>query len=313
MTNIVLLRNRPHFGAQITAIPALRFFSQHCCNEEPLTLLSRHNVGWIFKQLPWVKDCHHSESYLAELKALNTSNNLLNLRPSNRFPVLLYKTIKNGQIFDFVNSDFAGLSSHQYGILDDEEYRALNYLKIFTKDEKELSKALAAPFFELAKTSDLSIDIDSINILVMPGSGGGEHKKWGLLNFLQTGKNIAQSFAKPCNLHVLLGPDEKQEIEHMNRLVNTDERLFVHTALPLKEITKLVSLCDLTIANDCGPSHIAQCMQKPYIGLFREPNPEWFLAHSKSIKVTPNNNQDVKTISVELITKHATHLLKHSD
>ncbi|WP_424020175.1 glycosyltransferase family 9 protein [Marinomonas arenicola] len=24
-----------------------------------------------------------------------------------------------------------------------------------------------------------------------------------------------------------------------------------------------MSRCDLTIANDCGPSHIAQCMQRP--------------------------------------------------
>ncbi|MEL0621887.1 glycosyltransferase family 9 protein [Marinomonas arenicola] len=312
MTNIVLLRNRPHFGSQITTLPALRLFSQRYCGDAPLILLSRHEVSWVFQQFPWIESTIHSTNYLAELKALSNGSNLLNLRPSNRFPVLLYKTIKNGQIFDLVNSEAAGLPAHQYSILNEEEYRALNYLKIFTQDKAELSEALALPFYELAESSSLTINKQVINVLVMPGSGGGEHKKWGLLNYLKLSKTIAEKSGGKCHFHVLLGPDETEEIQLMNNLLATSEDLFLHAALPIKDICKLVSLCDLTIANDCGPSHIAQCMQRPYIGLFREANPEWFLTHPKSIKVTPHKNQDIKTISIERVTEHAINLLKHS-
>ncbi|MGO3345104.1 MAG: glycosyltransferase family 9 protein [Marinomonas sp.] len=313
MTNIVLLRNRPHFGAQITTIPTLRFFKQHCNDESTLTLLSRYKVEWIFKQLPWVDKYVYSESYFSELKELNNAGNLLNLRPSNRLPVLLYKTIKNGQIFDLVKYYFEGFTSHQYSIMNDQEYRAVNYLKIFIQDDIELANALALPFYELANTSILSINSAPIKILMMPGGGGGEFKKWGLLNFIKAGQKASKLLGKACHLHILIGPDETEELHIMNTQFTNVENIFLHTSLPIKDISKLVSLCDITIANDCGPSHIAQCMQKPYIGLFKKTNPEWFLSRVKSIEVTPNDNQDIKTIQVELVTEHIIHLLKHSD
>lgn len=310
--NLVLLRNRPHFGAQITTIPALTFYSHNYCDDEPITLLSKNNVAWIYDQLPWVKECIQSKHQLEELRRLSGSQSLLNLRPSNRFPVILYKLIKGGQVFDLVNNGFlADLTANQYNILSEEEYRALAYLKVFIKDEVCLYNALSAPFFELANSSEFTVENAELNILMMPGGGAGEIKKWGLKNFLATGKAIAESLGKACHIHVLLGPDESEEISLMEELITGSNHLFLHTNIPIKDIAKLVDCCDITIANDCGPSHIAQCMQKPYIGIYRELNPEWFLTHTNSIKVLPEYGLGIKTIDINRVTELAINLLKN--
>ena len=307
--NLVLLRNRPHFGAQITSIPVLFFFFQNYGNQEPITLLSKSDVAWVYNQLPWVKECIHSKSKLANLKKFKDCDNLLNLRPSNRFPVILYKLIKGGSVFDFVKSDFlVNLTSEKHNILCGTEYRALGYLKIFIKEEHALLQALAAPFLTLMQDSELNLERAELNILMMPGGGAGEIKKWGINNFLITAKSIADTLGKKCHIHILLGPDEKEEIQHIQELKN--ENLSLHVNIPLIDIAKLVDHCDLTIANDCGPSHVAQCMQKPYIGLFREINTEWFLSHAKSVKVLPQKGHGIKTITTKSVTECAINLLK---
>ncbi|MGO2233288.1 lipopolysaccharide heptosyltransferase family protein [Marinomonas sp. UCMA 3892] len=306
--NLVLLRNRPHFGAQITSIPVLFFFFQNYGNQD-LTLLSKSNVGWIYNQLPWVKECIQSKSRLEDLKKLKHCDNLLNLRPSNRLPVILYKFIKGGRVFDFVKNDFLiSLTSEKHNVLCDTEYRALAYLKIFIRDERALLNALAAPFLALIQDSNLNLDRAELNILIMPGGGAGEGKKWGIENFISAVQSIANTLEKNCHLHILLGPDEKREIQYMQELNIKNSSL--HVNIPLNDIAKLVDHCDLTIANDCGPSHIAQCMQKPYIGLFREPNTEWFLSHAKSVKVLPQKGNDIKTITIKSVTEYAVNLLK---
>lgn len=307
--NLVLLRNRPHFGAQITTIPVLYFFFQQYSNQDPITLLSKSNVAWVYNQLPWIKECIHSKSKLADFKEMKKCNNLLNLRPSNRFPIILHKLTQGGKVYDFVKNDFfVHLTSEKHNVLCTTQYRALAYLKIFTNNEDVLFSALAAPFFELVHDSKLHLDKTELDILVMPGGGAGEIKKWGVDNFIEAGNIIANKLNKTRHIHVLLGPDEKQEIEYIKQLNYDYITLYVST--PLCDIAKLVDHCDLTIANDCGPSHIAQCMQKPYIGLFRQPNTEWFLSHPKSAKVLPLKGEDIKTITTSKVAESATNLLK---
>ncbi|MBJ7536846.1 glycosyltransferase family 9 protein [Marinomonas transparens] len=307
--NLALLRNRPHFGAQITTIPVLFFFFQNYGEQNPITLLAKSDVAWVYNQLPWVKECIHSKSKLTDFKKLRHCDNLLNLRPRNRLPIILYKLLKGGSIFDLVKNDFlVHLTSEKHNVLSEEEYRALAYLKIFIKEQYKLLQALKAPFLELMQDSKLILEKAELNILMMPGGGAGEIKKWGINNFLTAGKSIADKLEKKCHVHVLLGPDEKEEIQKIQELKIAN--LSLHINIPLNDIAKLVDHCDLTIANDCGPSHIAQCMQKPYLGLFREPNTEWFLSHAKSVKVLPQKGNNIKTISTKSVTEIAVNLLK---
>ena len=309
--NLVLLRNRPHFGAQITSLPVLYFFFLHHGKQEPLTLLSKSNVSWVYQQLPWIEECIHSNSKIEEIKKLCSCDNLLNLRPSNRLPVMLHKILGKGKLFDLVKNDsLARLTSNTHNVLCTSEYRASAYLKIFIKDEQALLEHLSAPFLSLIKDSKLETKKAELNILIMPGGGAGEIKKWGIENFVSSSKSIAQSLNKSCHINVLLGPDEKDEIVFMEKLIRSDNRFSLYINIPIKDIAKLVDECDLTIANDCGPSHIAQCMQKPYIGLFREPNTEWFLYHPKSIKILPQEGQGIKTIQPQAVIDRAVTLLK---
>ncbi|WP_175365269.1 glycosyltransferase family 9 protein [Marinomonas spartinae] len=226
--------------------------------------------------------------------------------------MIMYKALKGGQVYDLVANDFLiELTATQYNKMRDDEYRALNYLKIFIKEESALLTALATPFQILAQSSSLQVEKTQLNLLLMPGGGAGEIKKWGIHNFIAAGNAVATQLNKTCHLHILLGPDETDEINIMTALMAESDNLSLHTNIPIKDIAQLASLCDLTIANDCGPSHIAQCLQKPYIGIYRELNPEWFLSHALSRKVVPQTGQDIKTINIESVTEHAIHLLEN--
>ncbi|MFT2110220.1 glycosyltransferase family 9 protein [Marinomonas sp. 2405UD68-3] len=105
-----------------------------------------------------------------------------------------------------------------------------------------------------------------------------------------------------------MGLDE-EEIQYIQNL-GAINNLSLHINMTLHDISKLVNYCDLTIANDCGPSYITQCMQKPYTGFFREPNVEWFPKHSKSVKVLPFKGHSIKTITTDNVTEFAVNLSK---
>lgn len=307
--NLALLRNRPHFGAQITSIPVLFYFFNNYGNQEPITLLAKNDVAWIYNQLPWIEECIHSKNKFEELKKLRHYDNLLNLRPSDRLPIIFYKLTKNGRAFELVKNDFlTNLLSEQHNILCKKEYRALGYLKIFIKEEHALLEALAAPFIALAEGSKLHLEKEEFSVLIMPGGGAGEIKKWGIEKFLIAVESITNAIGKKYHLHILLGPDENKEIQYVKEL--NSENLSLHVNICLHDIAKLVNHCDLTIANDCGPSHVAQCLQKPFVGIFREPNTEWFLSHKKSVKITPKKGHDIKSITTETVTEYAVNLLK---
>ena len=60
----------------------------------------------------------------------------------------------------------------------------------------------------------------------------------------------------------------------------------------LSELSAIMLRARLVVANDCGPSHIAQGACVPYVGIFNEPNPEWFWDRPYSAAVVPPHPKD---------------------
>lgn len=169
---------------------------------------------------------------------------------------------------------------------------------------REAMLALMGPSRQAASTPQ---------ICIMPGAGGGEHKKWGIENYWKL-VTLIHEHHPTVHFNFVLGPDDAAEIEFLENQQSTLP-FHVQKNLSLKELVALTENSLLTIANDCGPSHVSQCLVKPFIGLYYKPNPEWFLPHPLSRSFSPPDENiknifinDVLVASLELLAKqHARH------
>lgn len=70
----------------------------------------------------------------------------------------------------------------------------------------------------------------------------------------------------------------------------------------------------LIVANDCGPSHLAQFACVPYVSVLHEPNPEWFWQRSYSRFVTPHDGStEISHVSVEDVEKKCREVVKMNE
>ena len=97
-----------------------------------------------------------------------------------------------------------------------------------------------------------------------------------------------------------MGPDETEQHRWLQSLERSD---FVYLMTrPIAEIAKAVMNAKLVVANDCGPSHLAQFAGVPYVGVFHESNREWFWTREISADVLPQDGtSDIKNITPEQV------------
>ena len=98
----------------------------------------------------------------------------------------------------------------------------------------------------------------------------------------------------------MLGPDEAEQYRWLQSLGRSD---FVYLMTrPLSEIAKAVMSAKLVVANDCGPSHLAQFAGVPYVGVFHESNREWFWTRETSADVLPlDGTCEIKNVTPEQV------------
>jgi ADP-heptose:LPS heptosyltransferase len=124
--------------------------------------------------------------------------------------------------------------------------------------------------------------------LLMAGAAGAG-KRWPLDRFL----DLAGRIGRELPVTLLLGPDEAEERARLEPLLRRSEGnavlpagaagnavdLEVLIAPPLGELLARVLAAELVVANDCGPSHLAQLAGVRFLGLYREGRstpPDWF-------------------------------------
>ncbi len=141
----------------------------------------------------------------------------------------------------------------------------------------------------------------------MPGGGEGEHKKWGIGNFLQLAAMVLKQLPD-SRIVFILGPMETDEINQIEQA--REDR---YTILISPEISTIASVSKKSIAvvaNDCGPSHVAQMTDCNYIGVWGwvKQHPvyriaEWSYPSDKSTHLVAKFREDIKTISPERVFK----------
>jgi len=113
-----------------------------------------------------------------------------------------------------------------------------------------------------------NIESGKLIIGIVP-SGGWKSKrcepeKWSELCFALLDKY-------DCSLLVISGPGDENDAEFIKNKLG--EKIIHFHKTTLKEITALINNCDIIIANDSGPMHIAAALDKPTLGLFGPTDP----------------------------------------
>jgi ADP-heptose:LPS heptosyltransferase len=192
-------------------------------------------------------------------------------------------------------------------VLNDETYMAYYYLNLL----KPLNRGPYFSFEEikvLGKGSSLIIDLDRSNICFMPGGGEGEHKKWGIQNFCGLAK-LMQVAIPAAFFYFILGPQENDYIKIIEKELPEGTYSIIQNG-SLADIVKISCSSDLTVANDCGPSHLAQMCEVNYIGVWGWMNQhpqsriiKWTIARPNSLQVVAKEGEDIKTIRPEEVMR----------
>lgn len=305
-TAVLLLRPRSFFGANIVNLPAI-FFAKTYLQSKRLIVFSDVHLQSFYHQIPWVNQQYDSQSFFRIWQQIPKDCSLLySMRPSmDVAPFFKWKGISTTIGLDLRSKVLSNLFDlHQP--CSKTQYRAiahLNPLLAYSQADQPAAYYLREAMLALA---DATFQPDA-SICFMPGAGGGAHKKWGIEHFFALGLAL-QNLYPTLKFHFILGGAEKVEKEFLLQQINSPLNFTLQENLKLNELTQLIENSLLTVANDCGPSHISQCLGKPFIGLYQAPNPEWFHEHAHSISLSPAD-QDIRSIKVETVLTSCQHLL----
>ena len=102
---------------------------------------------------------------------------------------------------------------------------------------------------------------------IHPG-GNWEYKLWGAKNYA----HVANTLAKKLDAMILLfaGPNELELQAEVAEIMDVPP-ILVKTG-DLRQLTALISACDVYIGNDTGPMHIAAAVDTPVVALFGSTN-----------------------------------------
>ena len=337
---IVFIRSMQFLGTQIVSYPLLYQIKQFwpACH---LRVVAQDAVGQHYLTLPWVDAFTQADTLPEVYRTMDGSADLviaLHFASEKYGIAALLKRptfrlgFKNSRVTDFVWTH-----SHRK---DFSEYMGLANLRLLAafkefdpaQAARQCVQALAA--FEgraspdgsskVANASDVSLSRSRVNepgtqpssasdanasqIVLMPGGGAGDYKRWPIEHYVALADLLKSMLMPQAIFYFVMGPDEAEQYRWLQSLGRSD---FVYLMTrPLSEIAKAVMGAKLVVANDCGPSHLAQFSGMPYVGVFHESNREWFWARETSADVLPQDGtHEIKNVTPEQVLAAARRVL----
>jgi ADP-heptose:LPS heptosyltransferase len=195
------------------------------------------------------------------------------------------------------------------------QYRAHNYMNLFQSYFAGIDDSFAI-MRSLKACSSFALKPAKKPVCFMPGGFEGEYKRWGIGNFIALYKTL-EADGSADFVYFVLGSDEKEYVPEIESALPPDKYAILMNG-SLADIVALVEAVTCTVANDCGPSHVAQLLRVNYVALFgwKYESPvktmqEWFLCNAGSIALLADERErDIKTIPLAKV-KGAVQLLQH--
>lgn len=283
---VVFLRSQPKFGDQIVAYPALSILKKFW-GDKRVRVVSRYPVGHFYTCLPWVDEFVQADAFTAQMRALpRRAHAALNLHHSSeRYPLisLLRRPVVRMGFDNDRFGDRVWTHSHRKDI---NEYIGLANMRLLaTHKDHDPEQTARSAFMQLAHPHIETVR--PADIVLIPGGGSGEFKRWHLDHYLALADLLQRQLGGSRAFTFVLGPDEGYMRDRIESLGRADFR--IEFCRPAAQLAALMHTARLVVANDCGPSHIAQGLCIPYVGVFNEPNPEWFWARRYTRDVVPDN------------------------
>lgn len=311
---VVFIRSMKFLGTQIVSYPLLYQIKQFWpdCH---LRVVAQDDVGKHYLPLPWVDEFVRADSLSEVYANMHRTDDLLIVLhfASDKYGVAAL--LKRPRVrLGFKNhrmTDFVWTHSHPK---DFSEYMGLGNLNILAA-YRAFDPAQAASNAVRALAAQARADVPVADIVLMPGGGAGDWKRWPIQKYVELADALTAKLApampegrspKCC---FVLGPDESKECAWLQSL-NRDGFIFLMTQ-PIFEISRAVVQSRLIVANDCGPCHLAQFSGVPYVGVFHEPNKEWFWTRDISADVIPaDGTNEISHVAVGDVLQACLKVLK---
>ncbi len=269
---------------------------------------------------------HKSKSYVRTLRSLRSfsADFLINLRHQSEVTHFLSATSGAKFRIGIVYAKWQK-SAYNYSIFNDTScYRGLLYLRVLENflKKQNLYEVPEEKFEEFKKidsklmSSSVQLQEAQNQICLLIGGGEGEHKRWGVQNFLELTKLILQENPS-TNFVFLIGSSEDKEVPFIEKeLLPSQFQLFKN--MEVAQIVSVLKQCQVTIANDCGPSHVAQMLEGNYISVWGWENQhpyqrigEWFLSRENSSTIVAHYQKSIKTISAKRVYSYLKDILRN--
>ena len=289
-------------GGQIVAYPLLYALHQHM-PQARLRVVARDPVGLDYTALPWPVEFVQAAGWRDHYRALGRDTDLMMaLHYTSERYGLLAALARPRLRLGFANKRFTDRAWTHRWDKNFNEYLAVANVQllrqVFDIDIEQNSRAC---FQALADNA--AEPVAPADIVFMPGGGAGAYKRWGLNNFLHLHESLVRRFGSDLSFTVVMGPDESEEHARLRALALPNVRLMM--TRPIAEIAAVCMNAKLIVANDCGPSHVAQGVCVPYVGVFHCPNPSWYWDRPYSRCVIPEGDGlgDIQRVSPDQVLR----------
>ncbi len=260
----VFIQNRARFGTLVCHVPLIASLRRHYPAARLSVVAPFPEASLLVGEQLADDLCRWPEGVWGQLRLVRAleADLLLTLRPASTFITVLVglsgARVRLGFDTPLGRPLLSGVRRRDLTI-----YRPLNYLRLV--ESLGVPPVLAEPFVALAGRVPQAVDPHCENVCLMPG-GASPFKLWGIDNFLALATRIRA--ARPAvRFTFVLGPDERPLIDAIDASPLASVTTILNSP-SLGAIAQAVLASRVTIANDCGPSHIAQLLGGCYVGLF---------------------------------------------
>lgn len=298
----VFLQNRDFFGAMVVHVPLLDALRE-AEPDAPLVVYSPFERGRLFAGLGLADEVHVYSSASGALWSdvrERRFERLVLLRPQSFGLTALLSTAGARRTLGY-GTTLSKLVFSRTIRRDTSIYRPRNYVAL-------LAGEVEVPEFPSAirRLARRSLRATAPRTIVLMPCGSETRKLWGETNFTALARRFVEADPEARFL-LVLGGGERRYVDVFER-AGLGARTSALIDGSLADIARTVLAARVVIANDCGPSHVAQLAGVPVVLVFgnwdgaaRVRIAEWFDPRPGACCLTNDRSVEIETIGVDAV------------
>ena len=160
-------------------------------------------------------------------------------------------------------------------------------------------------------------------VAISPGAKFGASKCWAPQRFAEAADRLIDECA--ATVFITCGPGEEGIAATIAGAMRHRAHVLTNPLLTLGELKSLIRRCDLLLANDAGPRHIAKAFGVPVVTVFGPTHPDWTATNDPRERIVRvdidcgpcqqrvcplGHHECMKAVSVDMVVAAARELLR---